>query len=157
MDKLETLVENSRGLVGGHKLVDEKRMQELLEQLRFAVPQDVNAAQDLLKRKDALIRQAQSEAKETRAVAEEEFKSRIDENEVVLAARARADELLEDAQTRSARMIEQAEAESGSKRGEADAYAIQVLRDLERELANITGSVKKGMDLLSPSSAVGAR
>jgi hypothetical protein len=53
-------------------------------------------------------------------------------------------------------MIEQAEAESQARRTEADAYGLRSLRALERELNSISGSVRKGIDMLAGSTLVGS-
>ena len=140
--------------VKGHKLVDPKKLMELMDQLRLAVPQDIKAAQELILRKDGLIQQAQSEAKRTRVRADEEYKARLEDSELISVAKIKADELVEEAEKRAKRIFEQAEAEVNVKRNEADAYCLQRLRSLEVELNNILGSVRKGVDVLAPPQEV---
>ena len=153
---MESLVDTSSTMpVKGHKLVDPKKLMELMDQLRLAIPQDIKAAQELILRKDGLIQQAQSEAKRTRIRADEEYKAKLEDNELMSAARIKADSLVEDADKRAKRIVEHAEAEVSSKRNDADAYCLQRLESLEVELNNIIGSVRKGKNVLAPPQEVG--
>ena len=154
IDKMETLVATSPSVpLKGAKMVDPNKFMELVDQLRLAVPQDVRSAQELILKKDNLLHQAQSDANRTRVEAEQEFKAKLDQNEIIAAAKDKADELMEDAQKRANRLVEQAEVESHTKRAEADAYCLQTLRSLEKELAGILVSIKKGVEVLTPPEA----
>ena len=75
--------------------------------------------------------------------------------ELVAMAEARAEETLRDAEERANRIIQQTETESKSRRAEADTYALRSLRSLEKELNAITGSVRKGIELLASQALVG--
>ncbi len=143
--------------VTGLKLVDPKKLGGLVDQLRLAVPQDVRASQELIEKTDRLLYQAQADAKRTLAEAEEEFKTRLDESEVMVAATAKANELVDEAQNQANMLLERAESESRSKRTEADAYALQALRNLDQQLTAIMAQVKKGVEVLSPHAPVGSR
>ena len=57
--------------------------------------------------------------------------------------------LIADAEERVNRMLQQSDNESRSRRTDADAYALRSLRALERQLHEISGSVRKGIDMLS--------
>jgi hypothetical protein len=63
-----------------------------------------------------------------------------------------AEELLREAETKSRRIVDQAEREAENRRNHADAYALRTLRDLERDLAAATGSIRKGIDVLAGSA-----
>jgi cell division septum initiation protein DivIVA len=151
VDKLETLIATSATVpLKGSKIVDPNRFMELIDQLRLAVPQDVRSAQELISKKDNLMHQAQSDAHRTRVEAEQEFKNRLEQSEIVTVANAKADDIMGEAQKRASRMVEQAEVEARTKRSEADAYCLQTLKTLEKELSGILVSVKKGVHVLTP-------
>ena len=155
IDRLEALV-NTSGKVPAsrNRVVDAGKLTELVEQLRLTIPQDVRAAQEIIERKDAILNQAQTDARRIRGEAEEEYKIKLDQNELMDTARQKSEALLEDAEYRANSIIQRAEVESKSNRAEADAYTIQTLRNLEREMSTLLGSVRKGLDTMG--STMGA-
>lgn len=156
IDRIETLIGTSRTVpVSGSILIDKRKAMELVDQLRLAVPREVQAAEDVLGQKDHIINQAQADARRTKVKAEDEFRTRLDQNELVTTAESRAEHTLKEAEQRASRMLQQSEAEARSQRAEADAYALRSLRTLERELTGIIGSVRKGIDLLAEQATVG--
>lgn len=134
--------------------MDKKKFKELLDQLRLAVPQEVRGAQEVLTRKDQIVNQALADARRTKMQAEDEFRARLQQTEVLQHAQQRAAETLKDAEQRAARIVQQAEAESQARRTDADAYALRSLRGLERELNTLSNSVRKGIDLLAGNTAL---
>ena len=150
IDRLEALITTSTKVPATQRtLLDVNKVQELMDQLRLAVPQDVRAAKEILVNKDDIINLAEAERRRTKAQAEEEFQNRTNQSEVLKEAQRRARQIVEDAERKSARMISQAETELKTSRAEVDAYAAKALRNLERQLtANLT-SVRNGLALLT--------
>ncbi len=126
-------------------MVDKTKLYELVAQLRMAIPQEIQRAEQMLSRKDDIISSAVSEANQARHHMEQEFRTRLSDHELG----RKAEEVLRDAEARSRRIIEQAEHEAENRRNQADAYALRTLRDLERELTTATGSIRKGIDVLA--------
>jgi vacuolar-type H+-ATPase subunit H len=156
IDRIETLIETSKSVpVSGNVLIDKHKAMELVDQLRLAVPQEVRSAEEVLSNKDHILNQAQANARHTKSKAEDEFRQRLDQSELVTLAESRAEETLKDAEHRAARILEQSETEARSRRTDADTYALRSLRALERELAVLTGSVRKGIDVLAGQASVG--
>jgi len=151
---LETLLDTSKAVpVSGNVLVDKKKVMELVDQLRLAIPQEVKAADEVLSQKDHILNQATVDARRTKAKAEDDYRERLDQNEITELAQKRADQAIADAEERVNRMLQQSENESRSRRTDADAYALRSLRSLERQLHEISGSVRKGIDMLSQETA----
>ena len=142
--------------VSGNVLVDKKKVMELVDQLRLAIPREVKSAEEVLAQKDHILNQAMIDARRTKARAEDEYRERLDQNEITDLAQKRAGDTLSDAEERANRIIQQSELESRSRRVEADAYALRSLRALEKQLNNITGSVRMGIDLLAQETVVSA-
>ena len=139
---------------GGHILVDRAKALELVDQLRLTVPKEIRAAEEVLSQRDHIINLAQTDARRTKAQAEDDYRERLDKHEILAQAENRAANMLRDAEERARRMIEQAEQQSEANRSEADAYALRSLRTLEQELSNITSAVRRGIDVLSgPATA----
>ena len=136
--------------------MDKKKVMELLDQLRLAVPREILAAEEVLSEKDQILNQALLDARRTKAQAEDEYRERLDHNEITMIAETRAEEMVRQAEERAERLGRQSDSQSRSRRFEADAYALQSLRTLERELSAITGSVRKGIDLLAADQAAGS-
>jgi len=150
---METLINTSRSVpVTGSIMIDKNKIQELLDQLRLGIPQEVKSAEEVLAQKDQIINTAMLDARLAKVKAEDEFREKLAQNEV----HKRAEETLREAEQRAARILEQAEAESQARRTEADAYALRCLRAFERELSSLNGSVRKGIDLLAGNALVGS-
>ena len=151
VDRLETLVNTSKIMpMGNNILLDRKKVMELVDQLRLQIPQEVKSAEEVLTQKDQIINNAMVEARRAKVRAEDEFREKLNQNEL----RKRADDMLQEAEHRAARLIEQAESECQAKRMEADAYALRALRAFERELNSLNSSVRKGIDLLAGNALV---
>jgi len=150
IDRLEALVTTSIKLpVAQRTLLNAKKMQELMDQLRLAVPQDVRAAEEILEKKDEVLNQAEVERRRIKAQAEEEFRARLSQTEVMKEAERKAAELLAEAERKVSRMTAQADVEARTKKAEADAYTAKALRNLERQLASNLTSIRNGLALLS--------
>ena len=151
---METLLDTSKAVpVSGNVLVDKKKIMELVDQLRLAIPQEVKAADEVLSQKDHILNQANIDARRTKVKAEDDYRERLDQNEITELAQKRAESTIADAEERVNRMLQQSENESRSRRTEADAYALRSLRGLERQLHEISGSVRKGIELLTQETA----
>jgi len=154
IDKLETLIDTSKAArVGGHILVDRGKVLELVDQLRLTVPKEIRAAGEVLSQRDHIINLAQTDARRTKAQAEDDYRERVDKHDILMQAEQRAATMLRDAEERARRMIEQAERQAEANRSDADAYALRSLRTLEHELSNITSEVRRGIDVLSGPAA----
>ena len=152
IDRLESLIDNSKVMpITGSLMMDKNKLVELVDQLRLGIPQEVKAAEEMLSQKDQIMNNALADARRAKAKAEDEFNEKLTQSEL----QRRADEVLRDAEERAGRILRQAEEEARSRCTEADAYALRSLRSLERELSGISGSVRKGIDLLAGSTLAG--
>jgi hypothetical protein len=141
--------------VSGNILIDRKKAMELVDQLRLAVPQEVRSAEEVLSQKDQIINQAQVDARRTKSKAEEDYRDRLDQSELVAMAEQRAEQTLRDAEHKASQMLSRSEDEARNKCTDADAYALRSLRNLEKELAGLTGSVRKGIEVLAGQAVAG--
>ena len=141
--------------VSGNILVDRKKIMELVDQLRLSIPEEIRSAEDVLSQKDQILNTAANDARRTKSLAEDELRDRLNSNELVIQAEARAAETVRDAEERITRMLQQSEAEALSRRTEADAYALRSLRSMESELGKLAVSVRKGIEVLAEQMAKG--
>ena len=150
VDRLEALITTSLKVpVAQRTLLDAKKVQELMDQLRLAVPSDVRAAEEILVKKDDILNLAEAERRRTKSKAEDEFRTRLNQAEVTKEAERRAREILDEAERKSSRMLAQAETELRTRTAEGDAYAAKALRNLERQLTSNLTSIRNGLALLS--------
>ncbi len=143
IDKLETYVREGTWVPFGHRILSEERLVEYIEKMRSTLPEEVGRAKVIATNKDRVIRDAQEKAQQivTDAVAQK--------NELV----ERTD-ILQQARTTAEIVLREAEEKALKIRAGADAYASQVLADLEMRLGAALGSVKKGQDALVPRAPV---
>ncbi|HTD36845.1 MAG TPA: hypothetical protein VK669_04960 [Candidatus Limnocylindrales bacterium] len=145
IDKLEASVKQGTVLPLGYRIVSEERLLELIEKLRASLPEEVGRARTIAKNGDRLVREAQEKAQAIVAEASTQSTAQIDEHEIVRRARATSDIILREAEEKAMRV-----------RAGADAYAAQVLSDLDVRLTGALGSVKKGLETLTAAKTSAA-
>jgi hypothetical protein len=138
LDKLEAYVRQGTVLPLKRRVLSEERLFEFIEKIRSTLPAEMGQAKLIAKDKDRVLREAQERAQAIVSDASETHASLIDDHEIVLRARTTAETVLREAEVRAQRIREG-----------ADAYAAQVLGDLDNRLSTALGSVKKGMDQLT--------
>ena len=121
--------------------------------MRLTIPEEIRSAEDVLSQKDQILNTAQNDARRTKSVADDELRERLNSNELVTQAETRAAETVRDAEERITRMLQQSEAAALSRKTEADAYALRSLRAMEVELGKLTGSVRKGIEVLAEQAS----
>jgi cell division septum initiation protein DivIVA len=145
IDKLEASVKQGTALPLGYRIVSEEKLLELIEKLRASLPEEVGRARTIAKNGDRLVREAQEKAQAIVAEASSASSAQLDDNEIVRRARATAEIILKEAEQKALRVREG-----------ADAYAAQVLTDLDTRLSGALGSVKKGIEALAASKTAPA-
>jgi len=139
IDKLEAYVREGTWLPMGMRIVNEERMFEYIDKMRSTLPEEVGRAKVIANNKDRVIRDAQEKAQQIVDDATTAHAQLIDQNDIVKQARNTAEIILREAEEKAQRV-----------RAGADAYASQLLAELESRLATALGSVKKGQDALQP-------
>jgi len=160
IDRLEEQIGEARRLpIGTGSVIDRRRLLDLVDQLRAAVPQQVREAHGVLEKRDEVLATADEEAAVRLARADDEVASRISDSEIVRAAEKRAEEIIAEARRDAERVAQDARVEAERKNDEgarlaseqmdeADRYAMEMLRKLEQQLAAFTNSVRTGIDSL---------
>jgi vacuolar-type H+-ATPase subunit H len=145
IDKLEGYVREGTWLPLGHRILSEERLLEYIEKMRSTLPEEVGRAKVIATNKERVIRDAQEKAQQIVSEAASAQAQLIDQTDIVRQARTTAEVVLREAEEK-ARKIRQG----------ADAYAGQVLADLEMRLSTALGSVKKGQEALVPRAEAAA-
>ena len=162
VDRLEELVAEAQKMpIGNRVIIDRRRLLDLVDQMRVAVPQEVRDAQELVSDRDRIRRETEEESRLIIARAEDEVARRVDEHELTEVARGRAQEIASEAETRLEdrarqanediqRRIEESRHLARQQMQAADEYARELLVRLERQLQAFTGSVQAGIEQLEP-------
>lgn len=164
LDQLEEEVASARKMpMGGGVLVDRKRLLDLIDQLRVAIPANIRQARDIMQRREQTLAEADAEARRMIAGARQEVQRLVSDDAIVKEARAEAARIQREAQVHAQTLIRdattQAEQESaqarefaGQQMADADQYALTVLTRLDKQISAFLGSVRQGIDSLQPDS-----
>jgi len=171
-DELKLLASTGTKVPGFRRkvMVDIDRLITLGDEMCKSVPADMQEASEVIKMKESIINQAYMEAKRIRGVAEEEatalssaaqqeHASKVDDSEILRAAELKgqgireeaayeAQQILQDSQRKAYRMINESDSAAVSRRDGADHYAREVLFNLEEQMADVLGQVRRGIDAL---------
>jgi vacuolar-type H+-ATPase subunit H len=154
IDALEELVVQARRLpVGGNLVVDRKRILDVIDQMRLAVPTDLRQAAQILETRDRVVAEAHDSARQIVQRADEERARRLDETSLIREAQERSHHMLRDAEQRARETVADADAtaaahlseaaEAASKQmDDADQYALEVLRRLENQMLAFLESIR---------------
>lgn len=124
-------------------MVDEEEYLRLIDQMRISVPQEISRAREIEAEREAILAKAHEQAK---AMLEE---ARLQAERLVAEHT-----IMAQAQDRSAEILRHAYEDAETIRMEADAYALQVLEQLETQLAQFSRQVGKGIELLRSRGSV---
>lgn len=160
IDALEELVIQSRRLpVGGNLVMDRKRMLDVIDQMRLAVPADIREASQVLESRERVLADAHEAAQETLDRSEADRARRLDDTSIMREAQERSQAMLIDAEARARETIAEADATAAQyfseaaeqahrELAEADEYAMAILERLEHQLQAFLESVRMSMESL---------
>jgi cell division septum initiation protein DivIVA len=123
-------------------LVDRDAVLDLIDQLRVAIPEEVQAAKRINAEGERIVESAHEEAARIASRAQEQAAFLISERG-----------LTEGAEAEGRRIIAAAEATGLEVAGGADTYATQILLALETEAVKALAGIRKGIDVLDDRRA----
>ena len=150
--------------IGAGVVVDRRRLLDMVDQMRAALPNEIREAADILARRNEMISRADEEAKIKLHRAEQQVDDILDNDSIVRAAEARSEMLIREAEARGDRMLLDAENQARSRMAEgeklaneqmdeADRYAAEMLRRLDEQLQLFTRNVRTALDSLETRPA----
>jgi cell division septum initiation protein DivIVA len=160
IDRFEELVAESKRMpVGQSIMVDRRRLLELIDQMRSAVPWEVREAKEIVATRDGIIDEAKREGDGVLERAEMEAQAKVAETSIVKMAEEQAANLVADARTRTQEQLDdteravqarlaQAEQAANNQMDEADRYALEILRRLMQQLDAFSTTVRAGVESL---------
>ena len=165
VDRLEELAAGAQRMpIGGRAIIDRRRLLDLVDQMRIAIPQEVSEAREIVERRDELVSEGEEQSRMIVTRAEECAERMVQEHEIAAAARGRAQEVAQQANERLEERIAEANADiqarlADSRRlaqqqmAEADHYAEELLLRLERQLQAFVRTVRAGLVQLDGGSS----
>ena len=155
IDKLENLATQSTKVpLTGKTMVGAEKLLELVDQMRLAVPRDLQEALEILERREQIVNQSLADAKRIRTAADIESRTRMDESEIVKAGKKKVDAIIEEAEAQGRQLIERTRIEIKTRRVGADQYARETLVGLEEDVKSILKSIQKGVEAVTPPKDV---
>ncbi len=145
--------------IGAGVVVDRRRLLDLVDQMRAALPNEIKEADDLLRRRNEVLQRGEEDAQIKLRRAQEQIDELLSHDAIVREAQARAEMLVREADARCDRMLldtenqaksRMAEADklSGEQMDEADRYAAEMLRRLDEQLQLFGKNVRTALDSL---------
>ncbi|HLA43199.1 MAG TPA: hypothetical protein VJZ27_07180, partial [Aggregatilineales bacterium] len=135
IDRLEDLIDEGRHIpMGKYTIIDEERALSIIDQMRISIPEQIESASRVVNQRDKLMAQANEEASRIVEHARQKSGEMMSRDGIVVAARHQA-----------SNMIAQAESEADRIRADADAYVVEVLRELESHLLRTLTVVRNGI------------
>ena len=138
VERLEAMIANGRKLpLTSNVVVDQAAALDLVDELRHAVPEEVQSARRINAEGERILERAQQESERIIAKAQEQAAFLIDERGLTEAAEAEGRQIVADA------LAEAADVRRGS-----DEYAADVLVHLEGEIVKALQSIRRGIEML---------
>lgn len=134
IDELQEIVDSAfkMPLSGGKKVVNAERIQEIVEEMRANMPQEIRQAQRISAERSMILDKSRQEAENMIQQAEERAKSMVERHEITRQAQMRAGEI-----------ITKANEEAAKLRQAANQYIESVMKKADDELSANLASLKK--------------
>jgi vacuolar-type H+-ATPase subunit H len=123
-------------------MVDEDEVMDLVDQLRFNLPEEIKQANWTVQEQQRLISEAHTETARIMSKANARAEQAVREHEILRRAEREAEQGLREARARSDQIIR-----------EAEVYALEQLQQLESHLTRTLNTVKRGVEALQSSTA----
>lgn len=134
VDELDTLITHARAMpMSASVLVNRAEALGLVDELRAAMPVQLDRADEVLSDADRVLADAEEQAERVIAAARTRAAQLVAEEQVVVQSRAEA-----------ARIVEEAHAQADTLRREADDYCDRRLAEFEIDLGKLVLQVQAG-------------
>lgn len=134
LDHLEKLASGNFS-IAGKVLIDKGELDELINKMRLALPEEIKEAERVSREKDKYLVQAQEEAKRI-----------LREAELYVERMVREDQITTLAEEEARRIISEAKKNASQIEADAMQYANSILEQLEESLERTIRIVRKGRE-----------
>ncbi|MSQ10244.1 MAG: hypothetical protein EXR52_04480 [Dehalococcoidia bacterium] len=135
LDRLEELIGEGFGVPGtGRVMVDRQRLFELFDELRASIPDSLEHATEVLQQQDRLLEDARMGAQNLREEAEAAYRQKLDQHDLVRAAHAEAERMVDQGRGQAQEQANQAHHEAAERLRQTNEYILLQLRRVETTL-----------------------
>jgi vacuolar-type H+-ATPase subunit H len=139
IEELENLLNSAMRMpVGGKLLIDEATLRHLVEEMRASLPDELRVGQRIAGERDRILADARAQARRIVEDAQTQANAKLDEQNLVQAARQRARETQAEAEKTCAHL-----------RAETDQYVLNQFSALESRLIRVLREVQAGQRSLT--------
>lgn len=134
IDELQEIIDNSTKTLfsGGRKAVNVERIQEIIEEMRTNMPQEVRQAKNIAADRSNILAKSRQEAETIVQQAEERAKGMVERSEITRQAQMRASEIISKANEEALKI----------KRAASD-YVDDIMKKADSELSANLSALKK--------------
>jgi vacuolar-type H+-ATPase subunit H len=122
-------------------MINEDEVMELIDQVRFNLPDEIKQANWTVSEQQRIITEAHAEAARIMSRANERAEETSSDHEVVRRAERHSAQVVKEAQAKSDQIIH-----------EAEQYALEQLKQLEAHLGRTLATVRRGVEALQSSA-----
>jgi vacuolar-type H+-ATPase subunit H len=126
-------------------MVNEDEAMELIDQIRFNLPDEIKQANWTVSEQQRIITEAHAEAARIMSRANERAEETSSDHEVLRRAERQATQLVKEAQAKSDRIVQ-----------ESESYALEQLKQLEAHLGRTLATVRRGVEALQSTTPAAA-
>ncbi len=145
MSKIEQLIEEIEAYIEGCKyqtlsnnkiIVNRDEIDELINDLKHCIPEEVTKYQKIISNRDAILKDAQNKAEEMIKKANEMTVKLVSEHEIMQRAYTEANDVIQDANAKASGILTNAQAESDAIRTAAIQYTDDSLAMIQQILSS---------------------
>lgn len=156
VDRLENLVATSKRMpLVNQVLIKETDIQNLIEQMRTVIPEEVKQARHIVQERERILNQARAEAATLLARTHDEAERTMSHEGLLRSAEERSREIIRRTEEQAKQMLYQTQKHQEQMEAEADTYALETLHSLrehldsvETEISRTILSIEKGIESL---------
>jgi cell division septum initiation protein DivIVA len=163
VDELTTVIENARSVpMSGSCMVPRDHLLDLLDDLREALPEDVQAAGAIVEQRTEILQQAQAEAERLTGRIRSETEQLLDaahrqRDELLGTARRQRDELLARAQAQAEQLLADAEGEAEALMADGRAHREALIAEAVAEHERLITETEVYQGAVSRADELGAQ
>jgi vacuolar-type H+-ATPase subunit H len=155
LNKIEELVASASHLpLTGKALINEDELLKLIEEFRNELPQELGRAEEIIRDRENIIRDAQNSSEEIIKQAKEQAAQLVEVNDVVTKAREKARVIEIKAQQQAASILENSRLQARQFQEGVNQYSHQVFDQLIANVANTANSINDIENVLKQAMQV---
>lgn len=125
-------------LPGGKVIINHNELDNLIDQLRIAIPQEIQQAKEVLAERENVLSRAQNESQHILHQAKDSAVHRLDDHSLIREAEDKAQKVIREAQEEALRIT-----------NGADDYAEESLRQLAQSIIQLNAVIQNGLHALA--------